>query len=159
MYFLHIKSIFDMVGGRKPKPKHLSLVEGNPGKRPLPDKKVKLSGKIRMPAGFSPKERKIWKAMIDVIPTGMIKEVDVIALKLYCEAVAEYNLARENLKIGYITMNEKSGLLKPSPWFKIKNDAWLQIHKLSAEFGLTPSARARLGIMDAPDDEDDDDIF
>ena len=144
-----------MPGGRKPKPAHLKLIEGNAGKRPLPTKKVKISSKIRMPNGMSPEEKRVWKYMLAHLPTGMVKVADVISLRTYCEAVAEYDMAGAKLKSGYL-VKAKSGAARLSPWVRVRKEAWDRMHKLSAEFGFTPSARTKLDILDVADDDDED---
>lgn len=145
-----------MPGGRKPKPAHLKLVEDNPGKRPLPERKVKLSSKIRMPNGMSDDAKRVWRYTVSHLPAGMAKDIDVIALRIYCESVVEYDLAGKKLAAGYLTKTA-SGSARPSPWHKIRNDAFQRIYKMSSEFGFTPSSRTKLGILDVPADEYDDD--
>lgn len=137
-----------MTAGRKPVPAHLKLVKNNPGKRPLPEKKVKLSSTIRMPNGMSAEEKRIWRWTIKHAPLGMVKDLDVQALRHYCEQCAEYDYARKKLKSGRL-VKTSSGTARPSPWYKIANDAFDKIHKLNAEFGFTPSSRTKLGLMDA----------
>ena len=147
-----------MTAGRKPKPTALKQLEGNPGKRKLPTEEPKLAPALPSP----PKEltaaaKREWKRVgPELFAAGILTNADRAALAAYCQSWADWVTARANLdKDGWTKLSE-TGYEMQSPWVSIANRAMANYIKVAAEFGLTPSARARLAtdprVVD-PEDE------
>lgn len=87
------------MAGRKPKPTHLKLLEGNPGKRALnknePKPKVKVPSCPRHLVGEARKEwRRISKELLTL---NLLTEIDRAALAAYCQAWARWVYAEEKI--------------------------------------------------------------
>lgn len=142
--------------GRKPKPTHLSLVQGNPGKRRLPKKEDEIPVVIEevAPPPFLSDDAKVeWGRMMQAMVTlKLISQIDRAAFAAYCQAYGRWAQAERALA----TMRERdantSGLLVKTtgqnvvqnPLVGIANKAMSDMVRYAAEFGMTPSARVRL---------------
>lgn len=83
--------------GRKAKPTHIKLLEGNPGKRPLPTKEPKPErGKPPCPSHLPKRAKKVFRSASTVLDAmGVLTVADGQALELLALAVDEYHDARE----------------------------------------------------------------
>jgi len=137
--------------GRKPKPTHLKLVTGNPGKRAInpAEPKAKRS-RPSAPSHMSDKARETWGYVTGLLDRmGILTEVDALALEMLCEAYADFLAASATLKeLGsdyYETTNQSgSTMYRAHPALAKKQDADRRIRGWLAEFGMTPSARSRV---------------
>jgi P27 family predicted phage terminase small subunit len=89
---------------------------------------------------------------------GVLTEADGVALEMLCETYADFLAARAELKaIGseYYQTSTASGdvMHRIHPAVAQRNDADRRIRAWLAEFGMTPSARARVKA-DAEAEED-----
>ncbi len=137
--------------GRKPKPTHLKLVTGNPGKKALNKAEPKVArSRPSAPAHMSDRARETWgyvSALLDRM--GVLAEVDAMALEMLCEAYADFLSAAGELEgLGsdfYETTNQSgSTMYRAHPALAKKQDADRRIRGWLAEFGMTPSARSRV---------------
>jgi P27 family predicted phage terminase small subunit len=139
--------------GRKPKPTHLKLVAGNPGRRKLNHAEPKpRRGRPSAPAHVSDKARETWRYVAGVLDRmGVLTEADALALEMLCEAYADYLAARAELKkFGsnyYETVTKDGSVMHRShPAVAAIQDADRRIKGWLIEFGETPSARSRLRV-------------
>lgn len=147
-----------MTRGRKPKPTHLKVVEGNPGKRPMPKKKRLVPEGFRVPSELSREAKKYWRQIVKDAPLGLLRACDGQALKRYVIALCIYNKAVADLEKSSSIIRSKNGTPIHNPHLGILNRQTEILLRLEGEFGFTPSARARLGFQDHDvtfDDEDD----
>lgn len=148
-----------MTRGRKPKPAQLKVVEGNPGKRPMPKKKRYVPDGFRVPSDLSPEAKKYWKQIVKTAPLGLLRACDAQALKRYVVALCIYDKAKSDLENSHSIIRSKNGSPIHNPNLGILNRQTEILLRIEAEFGFTPSARARLGFQDHDvifDDEYDD---
>jgi P27 family predicted phage terminase small subunit len=82
---------------------------------------------------------------------GLLTQIDRAALAMYCQAYGRWVFAEQKLR------DEQRLLLRSptdapiqNPWLSIANKAMRQCHSLLAEFGMTPSARARVPAGEPP---------
>jgi hypothetical protein len=108
------------VRGRKPRPTHLKLVTGNPGKRPLPRCEPQTSERPRKPRKIHKRAGELWDE-VAVLP--WLTAADSYKLYIWCELQAEF---------------EKSPTLMVSARIA-------QLRAVGSELGLDPASRARLG--------------
>ena len=162
-----------MPAGRKPIPSSLKLLNGNPGKRPLPANEPKpppLAPKC--PAWLHKDAKKEWKRIAPQLERlGLLSELDMTALAGYCQSYARYKEAEEFItqhgttyeihersRDGTLRQDEKGEpvlrCMQQWPQVSIANKALIQIRAFCAEFGFTPSARARMSVPGADDSED-----
>ena len=151
-----------MPAGRKPKPSALKLIEGNPGKRPLPENEPKPEPIApKCPTWLHKDAKKEWKRIAPQLERlGLLTQVDMAALAGYCESWAQYKRAIEFIhKHGEVyPIKDDEGRVKylqQVPQVSIANKALQQVRAFCAEFGLTPSARGRMVVPGADDKEDE----
>ncbi|MBY6275390.1 phage terminase small subunit P27 family [Symbiobacterium thermophilum] len=143
------------IPGRKPKPTHLKVLEGNPGKRPLPENEPKPAPIMpECPSWLDRYGKAEWKRVAPMLHRlGLLTEADGMALALYCDAYSTYRRAREALKDG-LTFTTPNGYVQQKPEVSIANNAMKQIRAFCAEFGMTPSSRGRITVPGLDDDDD-----
>lgn len=139
--------------GRKALPSNVHVLNGNPSKK----KFSVLSDGARVPveAPAMPKHldagaRKEWKLIVpELEKLGLLAKVDRAALAMYCVAFSRWELAELKLKgLG------ESGLVDTTPnahkqmsvWLQISNRAQEQIKSSLGDFGMSPSARAKVNV-------------
>jgi P27 family predicted phage terminase small subunit len=144
------------VRGRKTKPTAVKELEGNPGKRALNHKEPKPENAIPVcPPHIKGVARTEWNRItVELHALKIISRIDRAALVAYCQAWADYVKACGKItKEGEVIVSDKGGLYQ-NPWVSIKNSSLDRMVRISAEFGMTPSSRARVKV-DAPSEEDE----
>jgi len=141
------------VGGRKPKPMGLRIIEGNREHRPINKNEPKPSPIAPDPPDFL--EGLALDTWNDVAPKlerlGILTELDGFALAAMCLEWSEYIKLR--------TSGEESiqvfanGTRNLSPEISAAHKCLKEARAFFGEFGLTPSSRSRLSIMPDNDDE------
>lgn len=142
--------------GRKPTPTHLKDVQGNPGHRPLPEDEPEIPAPSELPA---PPEHLDVEACREwnrtgslLLNSGLLTELDVGALAVYCAAYSRWVDAEERIRLhGPIVEAPGTGYPSQSPYLQIANTAMAQMLKIQAEFGMTPSSRTRVRPAKVPD--------
>ncbi|WP_198962479.1 phage terminase small subunit P27 family, partial [Geobacillus sp. FJAT-46040] len=81
---------------------------------------------------------------------GLVTNVDVNALALYCDAYANYVkcsqiIEEEGLMVEYTNKAAETNKV-PHPLLTKKKQLHEQMKSLAVEFGLTPSSRAKLAL-------------
>lgn len=146
-----------MVAGRKPKPLQLKILEGNPGKRPLPTSGPQPAYEELPPPPdhLDDIARQEWERIAPGLHAmNLLATVDTAALAAYCTAYSRWSRAEEGIKRAIRPDQPESGLM-----IQTTNGNWVQnplvgtahkaasdMVKYAAEFGMTPSARMRLSI-------------
>jgi P27 family predicted phage terminase small subunit len=147
------------MAGRRPKPSHLKLVQGNPGKRAInraePTPRRELPSP---PAHLSPDARVAWgrfAQMLDRI--GVLTEADAVALEQMSETYAEVVALRADIDARgrFQTVATKSGgqMERMRPAYVALMDADRRLKAWLVEFGKTPAARSRVKASDADQDD------
>ncbi|MCH4563358.1 phage terminase small subunit P27 family [Halomonas sp. EGI 63088] len=141
--------------GRKPLPANVHALRGNPSKKSAADLdpgrgEVQVEAKIPpCPAFLTKDARAEWKRIAkDLQVLGLISELDRGELAVYCQAWADWKLAREKItaleEAGFVEVTP-SGYKQMSAWMQLANRAEERMRKAGSSFGLNPSARASLG--------------
>ena len=145
-----------------PKPTHLKLLQGNPGKRPINDKEPQPEKKIRVPTApqhLNAVAKKHWrKTAKQLHECGLLTGIDEIALSMYCDAYAKWVDAKDNIEKYGAVVKTKNGFPVQSPYFAIANKAFDQMKGMLTEFGMTPSSRSKVTV-DKPGEGDGMDDF
>jgi P27 family predicted phage terminase small subunit len=101
----------------------------------------------------------LWGRLVPrLVELEMVEDIDATALAVLCECYATWNEARQALADEGPTYEApESKLRKRNPAAAVASQAGKDLLALLTQFGLTPAARARLGIVleDAGDDQDD----
>ena len=149
------------------KPTALRLVNGNPSRRPLPKKEPKpKAGKIKKPKNLTPQASKVWDSLCELLDSiGVLTIADSLALERLCECYSEIKKADiEIKKYGIIykvktSTNDDEVLLKPNPAVTQRADADRRFKAYLIEFGLTPSARTKIEVIEKEEDSNSDRFF
>ena len=142
--------------GRKPKPSAMKRLQGNPGKRTLNAKEPRPEAKIpKCPSHLIGAARAEWTRIVKILyRMRVITELDRATLAAYCTAYADYVKAEKQLKSQGIVIRSAGGSRYQNPWMGIKKRSMDQMVKFGAEFGLTPSSRARLRVEGLDEEEE-----
>ena len=139
------------MAGRRPKPTHLKLLQGNPGKRKLnahePKPEVEI---LPVPDYLSDGVKAEWERMAKVLAQlGLLTSIDGVAFEAYCTLVARWREAEEALKKTGPVVKSPSGYPMLSPFYTVANQSLNQMRAFLVEFGMTPSARSRISLRNA----------
>ena len=139
--------------GPKPKSAHLKLVRGNPGKRPI-RAEVEVAPSLPEPLPFLCNDAKAeWARVAPMLyALRLLSELDLAALAAYCSAYATWKqahgalgeMAKHDPVSKGLMIKSKKGNLIQNPLLGIANTAAGNMVKYAADFGLTPSSRARI---------------
>jgi P27 family predicted phage terminase small subunit len=152
--------------GRRPKPTVLRVIEGNRGKRPLPQHEPRPTGAMpRPPKQLSKAARAHWRQLAPHLHrVGLLTSIDGDAFGVYCTLWADVLEAQEHLDRDgiFITAPAKTitrtvygkevnevleARTMPSPWLGIRNRSIDLLLRLTVEFGLTPASRSRISVL------------
>jgi P27 family predicted phage terminase small subunit len=75
---------------------------------------------------------------------GILTEVDVAVLAVYCQTWARWVHAENALAASGLLVKQRNGNLAQSPLLRISNRAMADMSRAAAEFGMTPSSRSRV---------------
>lgn len=141
--------------GRNPKPTALKKLQGNPGKRRLPENEPTPAPALpTCPAHVRGKARSEWRRIsVELVKLGLLTHVDRAALAAYCSAYGRWIEAEGFIRTDGLTQTTPNGFIIPSPYVGIANKAVEQMGKFAAQFGFTPASRARISV---PKDDDED---
>src|SRR5262245_33575233 len=141
--------------GRKPKPTHLKLLQGNPGKRALnanePRPPVEMS---EAPEHLTDVAKVEWKRMGErLLRLGLLTVIDGAAFSAYCTIYARWVEAEQALKKTGSVVRSPNGYPILSPYYTIANQSLQQMRAYMTEFGMTPSSRSRISLAGAEDND------
>ncbi len=135
--------------GRKPKPSHLKVISGNPGKRPIPEnpQPKTLSLDEKPPNWIGKYGQELWEARApELIELGILTKADRPMFEILC---CTWNMFREALEIMNregLSVKDERGLPRKNPIWTLYNSAAKDFSKLAQEFGMTPVSRQRLDV-------------
>jgi P27 family predicted phage terminase small subunit len=144
-------------------PTHLRLLQGNPGRRPIPkgEPKPAIPDKPPSPPSFlSSYAVEEWKRVsVEVHALKLLSAIDVMPFAAYCEAVARWRTAEEALArmasndpvMRGLIVKSKAGTAMENPLVYTSRRAAQEMLRVAAEFGFTPAARARIAGGFGPD--------
>jgi len=134
--------------GPRPLPVELKLLRGNPGKRPIPLPEGKA------PTGATAPPELLGEALAEfrrVTPLleqlGLLTQIDHASLVGYCLSWEDLLWAVKTIRVEGRVTESGNGTAMPHPAVGIQRAAMAGILKFSAEFGMTPAARAHVKIV------------
>lgn len=132
----------------KPKPTVLKVLEGNPGKHALPKNEAQPEVTSRVPNApphLEGSARKEWYVISKKLHRlGLLTEIDVNALSLYCQAFGRYVDAQEKIDRSGLAVRTTNGNIIQSPYVSIANTAMRDCYTYLTAFGMTPSSRTKV---------------
>lgn len=162
------------MAGRRPKPTHLKVISGNPGKRALNKREPKPKKVIpSCPDHLGKASAVAWgKLCVLLDRMGVLTEADALALERLCDCYAEILecreiIARDGRTYSSVTtrttseegeettVEEVKSLLKANPAVAMLGDADRRFKGYLIEFGLTPAARSKVQVKDDGDEKKD----
>lgn len=116
--------------GRKPKPLHLKVIAGNPGKRPLPEPgPTPPAGKIERPTYLQGRAIELWDEYRPALEAmGTLTVVDVPNFAMWCSIVAAFEEDPRGTKAAVMA----------------------QARLLASSLGMDAGSRAKLGASTTP---------
>ena len=158
-----------MKPGTKPKPTHLKLVTGNPGKRKLNSKEAKPRALIPgPPVHLTTDAVEEWnRVATDLYNLGVLSEIDRSALAAYAQAYGRWvqaeraiaKMAEKDQLTGGPMIKTSNGNASQNPLVGTATKAAADMMRYAAEFGMTPSARSRIAAAPPEDGGDPADRF
>lgn len=147
-----------MTAGRPRKPTNLKLLEGNPGKRPLPKNEPRPKPVApKCPTHLSAQAKREWKRIsVDLETLGLLTQIDMAALAAYCMAYGRWVESENMIRKHGMLVKSPNGYPMQSPYLAIANKAVEQMKGFLTEFGMTPSSRSRLSINDKGQEDEFD---
>jgi P27 family predicted phage terminase small subunit len=139
------------------KPAHLKLLEGNPGRRPIPvEPRPDVAEVVPVaPAFLTADARKEWDHVASQLHClGLLTVIDISALAAYCQAYGRWltaeraiaNMAERDLVTGALMIKTTNGNAIQNPLVGTSNTAARDMVRYASEFGLTPASRARIAL-------------
>ena len=138
--------------GRKPKSRKLKLIEGNPGKKPIKKRSIsETDERVTMPRGLSPEAKKFWKELAPKLKKrGLLTPLDQAAFTALCVSYTRMMETSEILRKEGETITDNRGVQRRNPVATIYSQASAQFKSWCEMFGLSPLARERISIPEAP---------
>jgi P27 family predicted phage terminase small subunit len=142
--------------GRPRKPTNLKVLEGNPGKRPLPvnePKPVPIAPPC--PAHLDSRAKKEWKRIApELEQLGLLTRIDMAALAAYCQSYGWWAEAGAQIKKHGMLVKNQKGFPVVTPYVAIACKFLEQMKSYLIEFGLAPSSRSKIEVKPPAEDED-----
>lgn len=150
--------------GRPRKPTHLKLLDGNPGKRPLPENEPKpMPIRPDMPKWLNKHGKKMWEELAEELERlRLLTRIDGQAFAAACQNWGIFVdcelFFKKSGRVMTIQRTDKNGndlgeYSQARPEVAISNSALKLFKGFCAEFGLTPSSRAGINLADADADD------
>ena len=150
--------------GRKPKPKYLKLLEGEPNKHRINnDEPMPHPTAPKIPTWLSREAKAEWRRLAPELETlGILTNIDMAMFAAYCAAVGKLVWAEKMIKEGHkknkssggLIMQTSTGAWQTTPMVWIYNKALEQIRSFGSEFGLSPSSRTKIKVVKPDKGED-----
>lgn len=145
--------------GRPPKPVPLKLVDGNPGKRPLPGREPKPPpSRPRCPAWLPPAAKAAWRRIVPELDRlGLLTTLDREKLANLCVAIGQWEEVTQTIAATGYMIRGRDGNAVRNPLLLEQRGLARLIHTFGADFGLSPVDRVRLAVgrVDGADDLED----
>ena len=135
--------------GPRPKPTRLKLLAGNPGHQKLNDREPQPTlGMPSCPLWLDAEAKAEWKRVAPELKRlGLLAKIDRAALASYCQAWAEFKIAKDELdEHGSRTITTKQGFMLSHPAVGRMKAAWQALRSFAAMFGFDPADRQALHV-------------
>lgn len=142
--------------GRKPKPTHLKLIDGNASRRPLNADEPMPEGDLGQPPSWmTAGQQVIWREAVAASPPGLLKLLDASIFTVWVVARALHQEASEKVaRFGSVVKAPMSGQPMQSPYVGIMNRQAQIMMKAVSEMGFSPTSRSRVKVERSPAPDD-----
>ena len=136
--------------GRKPVPRYLNVIRGNPGKRALNKREPLPTGDLVDPPDWmSDIQKQGWNYAIENAPRGLLKKLDRSVLVAWVVSEDLHRRASEMVeRYGILTKAPHTGLPIQSPYLPVVNKQAQIMLKAAEQLGFTPASRPRIQVAD-----------
>ena len=139
--------------GRKPIPAEIRKLQGNPGRRPIPEapKSAPIDGDFPPPDWMDAEAKKEWRRVVKAYDKiKLLTETDKPMLETWCVTVSQFiaaakKLGKKTKDLSEIRNNRLS-----------LNEARTSMLALSSRFGFSPVDRLKLAIPPEKDKDEND---
>jgi len=149
------------MAGRRPKPTHLKLLQGNPGKRPLNANEPKPPQELPPPPDhLNEAAKEEWNRLgPQLVKLNLLSAIDRSAFAGYCVVYSRWVEAELMLAKTGPVFKAPSGYPQLSPYYTIANQCLAQMRQYLIEFGMTPSSRSRTSVRNGEDGDTMEDFL
>lgn len=117
------------------------------GPKPRPKPSADAVSTLPVPRGMNDAAAREWRHIVAILAQQrVLSELDIAALTVYATSMAAYRQAQAHIDENGTVVIGTTGTPVVNPYMRVQKEAWDRIRPLFAEFGLTPSARARLKL-------------
>lgn len=152
----------------KPTPRAIRELMGNPSGRPIPEETVKAEPVSWLPAPIEVEERGHaigkWNELVPLIgASGVLTNLDSSALAVLCMSWADYMDAQDCIQDEGLILDSTTAAgnttRKANPAVSVRNAAEAKYRSGLADFGLNPTARARMDLAVGGEAVEEDEFF
>lgn len=94
-----------------------------------------------------------WRRVVPMLADAKtLSPMDIATLTIYCDAVVLYDQCQQHINQHGPVVLGPTGTPVKNPYLLAQRDAYDRLRTATAELGLTPSSRAKLGIGQQDDD-------
>lgn len=139
--------------GRKPQPTALRVLRGNPGRRPInaaepQHEPLSTDCPVELVDQAAQDE---WRRIAPLLLVrGQVTTVDRGTLIGYCLKYGQWQALEAEARRHPFVVRSPSNYPMPNPAVGMANKAFALMLKAAAELGITPSARSRVSVQEAP---------
>ena len=146
--------------GRKPKPAHLKLIDGNPGKRAIDPPPKTRPSKPTCPSWLPPAAKKAWRRIVPHLDDiGVLHKIDREKLTLLATVIGQFeDITRSIADTGYTVPNREGHPVRNPLLIEQRQLARL-IASIGSDFGLDPVSRERLAVPEGLGDVDMEELL
>jgi len=134
--------------GPAPKPVELRILQGNPGRRPLPKAENLVrdaAGSLACPKWICVEGRREWRRVARMLQRlGVYRTTDRAALAAYCQSWGRYVQVEKILREEGMTFETDKGYVGQRPEVGMSHKYLALVKSLAQELGLTPASRPRV---------------
>ena len=158
----------EKIMGKRVIPIDVQLAKGNPNRltkaeiekrKKAEEKLTPNKDKIKCPSWLDKEAKKEWKRIYkELEELNLLTNVDITALAIYCDAYSKYiqankEIAEKGMFVEYTNKYGATNTIENPAVNAAKKYAEI-IRKMCSEFGLTPSARAKLTLPKTEEEVD-----
>ena len=143
------------MAGRPPKPTKLKILQGNPGKRPLPRGEPRPTAGIpTRPGWLSPEAKREWNRVVgELAELGLLAKIDRALISAYCQCWAMYVDAIKDIAANGTMFVTDKGYVGQRPSVAIAARMLEKMNQLSAKFGFTPADRSKMAMPELKEED------
>lgn len=136
------------MAGRRPIPTALKMLRGNPGKRPLTGTEPAPTEGVPEPLNCltDAAVAHFDTLAAELMELRVLTIIDGPALSALAQAIADFEEATAELATGEKVVQTERGTVR-SPWAMLQKQAFDQMQRGFADFGLTPSSRPKIQLV------------